>query len=188
MPLATMFLLGVGVSADAFAVALGKGLQMRHQVLRGALILGFAFGLAQALMPLIGWAFGSTFADFIAPVDHWIVFGLLAIVGGKMIWEAFTDDDDDESSERGVLKVREVVILTIATSIDALAVGVSLALLDVNIWLAAGVLGLTTFVFSFLATLIGHRVGLAFQRPAEVIGGLVLIGIGVRVLIEHLMV
>lgn len=185
MPLWTLLLLAVGVAADAFAVALGKGLAVRRAVVRNALILGLAFGLAQALMPLLGWLLGSAFAEIIAPFDHWIAFGLLALVGGKMLWEAFGDGDEDQNLD-GALGIREIIVLSIATSIDALAVGVSLTTFDVDIWQAIAVIGLVTFVLSFAAVLIGHRVGTRFRRPAEIIGGVVLIGIGASIVIDHL--
>jgi putative Mn2+ efflux pump MntP len=186
MTIWTLLLLALGVSADAFAVALGKGLQLRAHVLRGALTLGLAFGIAQAVMPLLGWLLGSTFAEAIAPFDHWIAFGLLAVVGGKMLWEAITPDYPDALAPEEAFTVREVLVLSLATSIDALAVGVSFAFLDVSVWAAVGTIGLVTFVLSFAAVLIGHRIGLRFRRPAEIVGGLVLIGIGVQILVEHL--
>lgn len=188
MPLWTLLLLSLGVAADAFAVALGKGLSLRKNVLRGALILAGAFGVAQAIMPLLGWLLGSAFADVIAPFDHWIAFGLLLLVGGKMLWEAIFEKDDDAKDTEDGLGVREVVVLSIATSIDALAVGVSLTFFDVSIWLAIAMIGVVTFVLSFFAVLLGHRVGTRFRRPAEILGGLVLIAIGTNILIEHLSV
>lgn len=188
MPLWTLLLLSVGVAADAFAVALGKGLSLRRNVVRGALILAGSFGFAQAVMPLLGWLLGSAFADVIAPFDHWIAFGLLLLVGGKMLWEAIFEQDDDEKDSEDGFGVREVIVLSIATSIDALAVGVSLTFFDVSIWLAILMIGVVTFVLSFLAVLLGHRVGTRFRRPAEILGGLVLIVIGTNILIEHLSV
>lgn len=182
----TLLLLALGVSADAFAVALGKGLAVRRNVVRNAVILAAAFGFAQALMPLLGWMLGAAFAETIAPFDHWIAFGLLALVGGKMLWEAITPDDPDAPDSEDGFTVREVVVLAIATSIDALAVGVSLAFFDISIWVAIAVIGVVTFALSFLAVLIGHRVGTRFRKPAEILGGVVLIGIGIGILIEHL--
>lgn len=178
-----LFILAVGVSADAFAVALGKGLQLRTHVVRGALLIAGAFGLAQAVMPLIGWLLGSTFAEAIAPFDHWIAFGLLAAIGAKMLWEAFRPDDEESASG---ISTREILLLALATSIDALAVGLSFAFLDVPLWIAVVSIGLVTFVLSFVAVLIGHRIGTRWRKPAEIIGGIVLIGIGTQILIEHL--
>ncbi|WP_282836677.1 manganese efflux pump MntP family protein [Microbacterium flavum] len=189
----TLFLLALGVSADAFAVALGKGLQLRAHVLRTALVFATAFGLAQAIMPLLGWLLGSTFAEAIAPFDHWISFGLLVLVGGKMIWEAVTPDapadpeHPDHVHDTEAFSAREVLLLSIATSIDALTVGVSFAFLDVNVWIAVGAIGLVTFALSFVAVFVGFRIGTRFRRPAEIVGGLVLIGIGTQILLEHLL-
>jgi len=179
------------VSADAFAVALGKGLQLRGHVLRAALVFGTAFGLAQALMPLLGYVLGSTFAAAIAPFDHWVSFGLLALVGGKMLWEALWPESPEETAAEHVhdteaFTAREVILLTIATSIDALAVGVSFAFLEVNIAVTVVVIGLVTFALSFAAVFLGYRIGTRWRRPAEILGGLVLIGIGVQILVEHL--
>ncbi|WP_062521796.1 manganese efflux pump MntP [Demequina silvatica] len=182
----TMLALAVGVSADAFAVALGKGLQLRAHVVRGALILGLAFGFAQAVMPVIGWALGSAFADAIAAYDHWVAFGLLALVGGKMLWEALTPDDPEAPEPEDAFSAHEVVVLAVATSIDALAVGVSFAFIDVSLWIAVLAIGVVTFALSFVAVLVGHRIGTRFRRPAEILGGVVLIVIGVQILIEHL--
>ncbi len=186
MPFLTLLLLALGVSADAFAVALGKGLALRRGVLKGALVLAIAFGFSQALMPLIGWMLGSAFSDIIDPIDHWIAFGLLLVIGGKMLWEALRGGDGDTVDSEEAFSVREVVMLSIATSIDALAVGVSLTVFDINIWFAIAVIGLVTFALSFVAVLIGHRVGTRFRKLAEIVGGLVLVGIGVSILIEHL--
>ncbi|MDY0827806.1 manganese efflux pump MntP family protein [Microbacterium sp. BG28] len=179
-------LLAVGVSADAFAVALGKGLQLRSQIVRNALVLALAFGLAQALMPLLGYLLGSAFAAFIEPFDHWVAFALLAAVGVKMLWEALTPDKDGAEAGSTRLSTRETIVLAVATSIDALAVGLSFAFLNFPVWIAVIAIGLVTFVLSFAAVLIGHRIGTRFRRPAEIVGGLVLIGIGTQILISHL--
>lgn len=181
----TLLVLALGVSADAFAVALTKGLQSRGRVVRDALLLAAVFGLAQAVMPLLGWLLGSTFAAAIAPFDHWIAFALLAAVGGRMIWEAVRGGAEEAPAVRA-LTVGSVLVLALATSIDALAVGISLAFLDVSVWVAILVIGLTTFVLSLVAVFIGHRVGTRFQRPAEIAGGVVLILIGAQVVVEHL--
>ena len=182
----TLFLLATGVSADAFAVALGKGLQLRSQVVARALLIGVLFGVAQAVMPFLGWLLGSTFAARIAPFDHWVAFGLLAAVGGKMLWEALRSDAGEAEESVDDVSVHELVVLAVATSIDALAVGVSFAFLDIEVWVAVLVIGLTTFALSFLAVLLGHRVGTRFQRPAEIIGGVVLILIGAQIVAQHL--
>ena len=183
----TLFLLGAGVSADAFAVALGKGLQLRSRVISRALLIGASFGAAQAVMPFLGWVLGSTFAAAIAPFDHWVAFGLLALVGGKMLWEAGRGGSSDAGSGgQDDLSFRELLVLAVATSIDALAVGVSLAFLDIAIWVAMLVIGLTTFALSFVGVVMGHRLGRRFQRPAEMIGGTILILIGAQIAADHL--
>jgi putative Mn2+ efflux pump MntP len=182
----TLLLLALGVSADAFAVALAKGLQSRGRRLRDALVLATAFGMAQAVMPLLGWLLGSTFADLIAPFDHWIVFGLLAVVGGRMIWEAVTGGDDADDQADRTLPIGSVLVLAVATSIDALAVGISLAFLDVSVWVAVLVIGVTTFLLSFAAVFLGARIGTRFQQPAEIVGGVVLIVLGAHTVAEHL--
>jgi putative Mn2+ efflux pump MntP len=179
-----LFLIALGVSADAFAVALGKGLHMRRFDVRHALLIAVAFGVFQAGMPLVGWLLGTTFARSIAGYDHWVAFGLLALVGGKMLWEAIRGGQDDaEDTDR--LPIRELLVLSLATSIDALAVGVTLAFLPVSIGWAVLLIGITTAVLSFVGVAVGRRVGARFGRPAEVVGGVVLILIGVQIVLEH---
>lgn len=181
-----LFLIAIGVSADAFAVALGKGLHMRRFNYRYALIVAATFGVFQALMPLVGWLLGSQFADYITEFDHWIAFGLLAAVGGKMLWEAFSSHEDTEKDVDSV-NVRELLVLAIATSIDALAVGISFAFLpDVPITGAIVLIGVTTLAISFAGVVLGHRVGIRLGKPAEIAGGVILILIGLRILTDHL--
>jgi putative Mn2+ efflux pump MntP len=183
-------LIAVGVSADAFAVALGKGLQLRTRITGRAFVIAGAFGLAQAVMPVLGWLLGSSFAAAIAAFDHWVAFGLLAAVGTKMLWEALRDEDLPEGAEAAddldTLSLRELLLLAVATSIDALAVGVSFAFFEITIWGAVLVIGATTFALSFLAVIAGNQIGRRFQGPAEVAGGVILILIGVRILAEDL--
>lgn len=184
MALWSVLLVALGVSADAFAVALGKGLHMRRFNPRNALIIAATFGVFQAVMPVIGWLLGTQFAPYITGVDHWIAFALLALIGGKMLWEAFSNHEDREVDDR--LNVRELLVLAVATSIDALAVGLSFAFLAISITEAAILIGVTTFVLTFAGILIGHRAGVRFRRPAEVAGGVILILIGTRILLDHL--
>ncbi len=187
MSLWTVLLIALGVSADAFAVSLARGLKIRTLRWGQALLIAGAFGVFQAVMPILGWLLGSAFASVIQDYDHWVAFGLLVLVGGKMLWEALFQHDQgggDESADG--IGLHELLVLSLATSIDALAVGISLSVLDVNIWMTAGIIGLITFGLSLGAVFIGHRVGVRFQRPAEVIGGLILIGIGISILVEHL--
>lgn len=182
----SLLLVALGVSADAFAVALGRGLHMRRFSLRGALVVATFFGGFQALMPLIGWALGSQFAPYIEDIDHWVAFVLLVAIGGRMLWEAFTDRPD-AAPDIDSIDFRELTVLAVATSIDALAVGISFALIpDVPITGAIVLIGVTTFVTALIGVVLGHRVGLRFGRPAEIVGGIVLIAIGVRILLDHL--
>ena len=182
-----LFLIGVGLSMDAFAVSVCKGLGMSRLNMRQAAVISLFFGGFQALMPLIGWALGSQLTDFIAPIDHWIAFGLLAFVGGKMLWDAFHEDDEAEDVQTDEkLDLKELLMLAIATSIDALAVGITFAFLQVAIVPSIAIIGLTTFVISFAGVAVGHFFGARFEKPATIVGGVVLILIGVKILLEHL--
>ncbi|MBZ4487872.1 manganese efflux pump MntP family protein [Microbacterium sp. cx-55] len=181
----TLLVVSVGVSADAFAVSLSQGVRVTRHVYRDAFIVALTFGLFQALMPLLGFVLGAQFSTFIAPVDHWIAFGLLALIGGRMLWEAFRAHPD--AAPNGRIRPRELVLLGVATSVDALAVGISFAFLDVDIVPAVALIGVITFAVSFLGVAIGHRVGTRFQKAAEIGGGIVLIGIGTKILLEHLL-
>lgn len=174
----SVFFVGVGVSADAFAAALTSGLRMRQLVYRQAVIIAVTFAGFQAVMPLAGWMLASQFARFVDPVDHWIAFGLLSLIGGKMIWDAVTGGQDEPHRDKGRVGTRRLLVLGFATSVDAAAVGVSFAMLDVSILQAILIIGVVTLVLSFAAVLIGHRVGVRFRRPAELVGGLVLVAIG----------
>ena len=185
MSLFTLLVIAVGVSADAFAVAIAKGLHMRRITVRDAGALAISFGLFQALMPLAGWLLGRTFRDYIVEVDHWIAFGLLVLIGIKMIREALSPADEGEDGSRGI-RLRELLLLSVATSIDALAVGISFAFLDVAILPAVTLIGILTAVVTLLGVVIGHRAGGRFGRPAEMVGGVILILIGTRILFEHL--
>ena len=154
----------------------------KHEVLRYALILAVFFGMFQALMPLLGWLAGSYFQEIIASFDHWIAFGLLAIIGINMIREALHPDLDQQDAS---LSLQTILILAIATSIDALAVGISFALLEVDIVLAIVIIGITTFVLSFLAVFIGHFMGGLLEKYAGILGGIILLLIGIKIVIEH---
>ena len=201
MGFAELFLIGVGLSMDAFAVSICKGLSMKKIDYRYALVIAAFFGGFQALMPLIGWALGSQFERFITPIDHWIAFVLLAFIGGKMLLDAFRGGeaeaeaecsaagdsaDGSESGGRSKIDYKELLMLAVATSIDALAVGITFAFLGVNIWVAIAVIGVTTFVISFFGVVVGNQFGSRFEKPATIVGGVVLILIGLKVLLEHL--
>ncbi|MDO4502462.1 MAG: manganese efflux pump MntP family protein [Coriobacteriia bacterium] len=183
-----LFLIGVGLSMDAFAVSICKGLGMKQVNYRHAFVIALFFGGFQAGMPLIGWALGSQFASLVTSVAHWIAFALLAFIGGKMLWDAFHEDDDaEEEADGGRLDLRELFMLAIATSIDALAVGVTFAFLDANIWVAVAIIGVTTFVLSLAGVVVGNRFGARYEKPAAIVGGLVLIGIGIKTVLERLL-
>ena len=178
-------LIALGVAADAFAASMASGVRMRRLHWGRAVLVAGTFGFFQALMPLIGWALASRFAELVAPVDHWIAFGLLALLGVRMIQEALGPDDEDGPGAEW-MGLRRLLLLGVATSIDAAAVGVSFAVLDVSILGAVTIIGLVTFVVSLLAVPVGHGLGNPFRTPAEIIGGAVLIVLGTRILLEHL--
>lgn len=180
-----LFLIGVGLSMDAFAVSICKGLNMKKINYKHALIIGGFFGGFQALMPLLGWALGSRFEQYIESVDHWIAFILLAFIGGKMVYESIKDgDDDEESSHQDKLDIKELFMLAVATSIDALAVGVTFAFLEVSILPSITLIGITTFVISVGGVVIGNRFGSKYKNKAEIAGGMILILIGLKILLE----
>ena len=180
-----VLLIGIGLSADAFAVAVCKGLNMRKINYTHALIIALFFGGFQALMPLIGWILGSQFQQYIVSFDHWIAFVLLGFIGGKMIVEALKNEDD-ECCGCKKLDIKELFVMAIATSIDALAVGITFALVDVNIWGSITVIGLTTFVLSAIGVVIGNKFGAKYKSKAELAGGVILVLIGLKILLEHL--
>lgn len=183
-----LFLIGVGLSMDAFAVAICKGLGMKRLNMKQALVIGLFFGGFQALMPFVGWALGSQFQDLISPIDHWVAFILLAFIGGKMLFDAFREDDEEEAADPkdARLDLEELLMLAIATSIDALAVGITFAFLGVNIVEAISIIGATTFVLSVAGVAVGHAFGARYERGATIVGGVVLILIGCKILLEHL--
>lgn len=181
--------LSLSMSADAFAAAIGRGAQHRPTVAQ-ALRSGLVFGVIEAITPLIGFALGIAAAGFVAAIDHWIAFGLLGAVGGKMIWEALKPAD--EAEEEAVAKkavsrgLVALVATAVGTSIDAGAVGVGLALLGANIWLIAACIGLTTFSLATLGLLIGKAAGVRLGKIVELVGGVALIALGLKILLEHL--
>lgn len=179
----TLFVLAVGLSMDAFAVAVCKGLAMKKMSWKNAVIVGLWFGTFQALMPVIGYFLGVSFADRIKSVDHWIAFVLLALIGGNMIREAFGKEDERASAD---LDVKTMFIMAVATSIDALAVGVTFAFLNQNMPLAVSLIGVTTFMLSMLGVKVGNLFGVKYKSKAEFIGGLILILLGAKILLEHL--
>lgn len=190
-----VLLIGIGLSMDAFSVSVCKGLIARKFSWKTALTCGLWFGFFQALMPLVGYFLGSQFEQYITAVDHWIAFGLLFLIGSNMIREAVFGKDEDEKSviarsdatkQSTPLSFKTMLLLAIATSIDALAVGISFACIQVKIWSSVLIIGLTTFVFSVLGVKIGNVFGSKFEKSAGIIGGIILILIGLKILLEHL--
>ena len=184
MTFVELLLIAVGVSMDAFSVSVCKGLTTRRFSMRMALVCGLWFGAFQALMPVVGYFLGSQFAYYVASVDHWIAFGLLFLIGANMIREAVAGKEN--SKQTNALDFKTMLLLAIATSIDALAVGVSFSCIEVELWASVAIIGLTTFVFSVLGVKIGNVFGTKFKKNAEVFGGIILILIGLKILLEHL--
>lgn len=178
-----IFLISVGLAMDSFAVSVCKGLSMKKMSWKKAIIIGLYFGLFQAFMPVIGYFLGSTFENLVTQIDHWIAFVLLAFIGGNMIKEAFDKDCEDKNDS---VDFKTMVVLGIATSIDALAVGITFAFLKVNIILAVIIIGIIAFVFSIIGVKIGNKFGDRYERKAELAGGIILILMGTKILLEHL--
>jgi len=183
MGLIELFLIAVGLSMDAFAVSVCKGLAMPKCTFKKAAIVGLWFGGFQALMPAIGYILGAQFQEAIASIDHWIAFVLLALIGGNMIHEAL---DNDEEEADASLNVKTMFLLAVATSIDALAIGITFAFLKVNIIPAVCFIGIVTFIISFAGVKIGNVFGARYKNKAEIVGGIILILLGLKILLEHL--
>ena len=185
MNIIELLLLSLGLAMDAFAVSICKGVSMKKINLKKALIVGTWFGGFQALMPTVGYFLGTTFEDLVISIDHWIAFILLSFLGGKMIKDSI-DKDREESSDDTSFKV--MIVLAIATSIDALAVGVTFAFLKVNILLAVLSIGIMTFILSVIGTKIGNKFGYKYEKKAELVGGIILVLLGLKILLEHLQI
>ena len=183
MGLIELFLIAVGLSMDAFAVSVCKGLAMPKCTFKKAAIVGLWFGGFQALMPAIGYILEAQFQEAIASIDHWIAFVLLALIGGNMIHEAL---DNDEEEADASLDVKTMFLLAVATSIDALAIGITFAFLKVNIIPAVCFIGIVTFIISFAGVKIGNVFGARYKNKAEIVGGVILILLGLKILLEHL--
>lgn len=188
MGLLELILIAIGLAMDAFAVSICKGLNMRKMNYKQAGIIALFFGSFQAIMPLIGWFLGKQFESYITSIDHWIAFLLLAFIGVNMIREALGDEEEDDETDgdKDRLDIRELFMLAVATSIDALAVGITFAFLKVNILPAVTIIGIITFVISFAGVGIGHQFGRKYEKRAELAGGIILICIGLKILLEHL--
>lgn len=184
MPVITMVLIGLALSMDAFAVSVASGVIIKKQKILNALKFAFSFGFFQMIMPVIGWAGGNRFRHLVSDIDHWLAFGLLVLVGCKMIYEALRIESFEQAQKDVSLYV--LLMLSVATSIDALAVGLSFAFINVAIVLPVIIIGIITFVMSFAGFFIGDKLGHIFEKKVEIIAGLILIAIGIRILLEHL--
>lgn len=206
MPLWELFLIGVGLAADAFAVAMCRGLEAKRFTWKNGLLTGLFFGLFQAAMPVIGYYLATLFADEISAFDHWIAFALLAFLGAKMIYEGAKEEHskrrekkqnagstsdtaaaaDEKKPEHVPFRMKELVVMSFATSIDALIVGVTFAFLDTNIWTSVSLIGAVTFALSLFGVFLGSKIGKKLGGKAEIVGGVILIAIGLKILLEHL--
>lgn len=183
MTIIEILLIAIGLAMDAFAVSICKGLSMKKMNWKKALIVGVYFGIFQALMPIIGYFLGSTFEDLVTHIDHWIAFVLLVAIGGNMLKEAFANNSENCNDD---VDFKTMSILAIATSIDALAVGITFAFLQANIWVSAIIIGIVTFAISIIGVKIGNKFGNKYERKAEIVGGFILMFMGVKLLLEHL--
>ena len=177
-----ILVIGIGLAMDAFAVSICKGLSMKKLSLKKMVIIAGYFGFFQAIMPVIGFLGGKGFEEFVVSIDHWIAFALLLIIGINMIRDVFEEEEEANDD----IGVKTMAILAIATSIDALAVGVTFAFLHINIWTSAIVIGVVTFIMSVIGVIIGNKFGNKFEKHAKFFGGTILILIGIKILIEHL--
>lgn len=178
-----LLLLSVGLGMDAFAVSVCKGISMKKMNWKKVCIIGLYFSGFQALMPVLGYFLGSTFESVISNLDHWIAFGLLAIIGGNMIKDAFSKECDSFDDD---VRFKAMIVLAIATSIDALAVGITFAFLKVNLILAISMIGVITFILAIVGTKVGNRFGDKYEKKAEFVGGVILILLGIKILLEHM--
>lgn len=190
MGIIELIFLSIGLAMDAFAVSICKGLEMPVTNYKRAGIIALFFGAFQAGMPVIGYFLGSRFQKYIESADHWIAFALLALIGGQMVYEAFRKEENSagiEGNNSDIFSIKQLIILSIATSIDALAVGITFALLEgTNIFLSAGMIGVITFIISFAGVVIGNKFGNKYEKKAQFAGGIILIAIGLKILLEHL--
>lgn len=178
-----IFLISLGLAMDSFAVSICKGLSMKKMNYKKAIIIAIYFGLFQALMPVIGYFLGDTFDHEVTSIDHWIIFILLSLIGANMIKEAFSKEEEKSNDKNDF---RTMIVLAIATSIDALAIGITFAFLKVNLLLSVSLIGLTAFILSFIGVKIGNVFGDKYEKKATLAGGLILILIGIKILLNHL--
>jgi putative Mn2+ efflux pump MntP len=184
MGIIEILLLAISLAMDAFAVSICKGLSMKKINWKKAIIIGLYFGIFQAIMPIIGYFLGTAFQGIVTNIDHWIAFILLSLIGGNMIREAFSEDESKNCNDN--VDFKTMIVLAIATSIDALAVGITFAFLDVNMPIATSIIGIITFAVSIIGVKIGNKFGSKYENKAEITGGIILILIGLKILLEHL--
>ena len=186
MNLTELLLISVGLAMDAFSVSVCKGLSMKKINLKGGAVTALFFGVFQGVMPMIGYFLGSRFANVISSFSHWVSFGLLAFIGGKMVAEAIKGGDEEDECKEYRLDIKEVLLLAIATSIDALAVGIVFAAEKTDLFFSVTMIGVITFLLSFVGIFIGHKFGSKYEKKAEIAGGIILILIGLKLLLEGL--
>lgn len=183
MTIFTLLILALGLSFDTFAVSISSGIARKQIVFKEAIIIASVFGFFQALMPVLGWLGGISIKTFIAPFDHWIAFGLLSIIGLKMVFESFKNEEEKQFDP---LNPKVMITMAIATSIDALTVGISLAIVEVNMIFAFLIIGFVTFLVAMLGMLFGKKIGGKLGRRMEILGGIILIAIGIKILLGHI--
>ena len=183
MGIIELIITSFGVSMDAFATSICKGLTLKKITLKNCVIVGLYFGLFQAIMPLIGYLLGSLFGDIIVKFDHWVAFVLLGIIGANMLVEAFSSEEDNDCCD---LSFKVMLPLAVATSIDALAVGITFAFLKVNIIISIILIGVITFGMSFIGVKLGCKFGIKYEKNAQILGGIILIVMGLKILLSHL--
>jgi len=179
----TIFLVAIGLSFDSFAVSVSSGLIIKKIDILNAIKIALSLSLFQALLPVIGWYIGAEVVEYIKDYDHWIAFLLLLFIGGKMIYDSLKPGDEEKKFNP--LHFLTLITLSVATSIDALAVGFSFGLIKINIWITVLIIGLVTFLFSMTGILFGKKTGQRFGKKMEILGGIILIGIGIKILVEH---
>lgn len=187
MDMLSTVLIAVGLAMDAFAVSIVSGISLKKPRMSHAVVFGLFFGVFQFIMPVIGWYLGSYFAEYIEKYNHWVAFFLLGFIGVKMIVDSLKKDEDNkEGDDVGIINFKNMTLLAIATSIDALAVGISFAVINTDIWSASAIIGVVAFAFSFVGVLLGKKLGTLAGKSMETIGGGILVIIGIKILIGHL--
>lgn len=187
MDVVSIVLIAVGLAMDAFAVSIVSGISLKNPRTSQAAVFGLFFGMFQFIMPIIGWYMGSYFAEYIEMYAHWVAFLLLAVIGVKMILESLKNDGETEpKQESSIMNLQNLIILAVATSIDALAVGISFAAMNTNIWFAAIIIGIVAFLFSYCGVLLGKKLGVLVGKKMETIGGVILIIIGIKIIFENI--